>query len=338
MRNLRIFSIIILFTSIATTITAQEAENPWSSSRPDGHAPIGVMGDHRHGKGEWMLSYRFMPMWMKDNLKGSDKISNEEIFQNYMVAPQKMNMQMHMLGVMYAPSDKLTLMAMGNFIKNDMDLQTRMGMVFSTKSSGFGDVKVSALYGLFNKNRQTMHLNLGVSIPTGSITEKGDTPAGENMQLPYPMQIGSGTWDIMPGLTYLGETDKISWGVQALGTLRLGENARGYAFGNQLNLTGWVAYQLSDWWSTSFRLNGSSTGKIEGTDEMLNPMMVTTADTNNFGGESLLGYLGVNFYVREGVLKGHRLAVEYGLPFYQNLNGPQMAMQSMLMVGWQLAF
>ena len=25
----------------------------WPSSRPDGHAPIGVMGDHIHEQGEW---------------------------------------------------------------------------------------------------------------------------------------------------------------------------------------------------------------------------------------------------------------------------------------------
>jgi hypothetical protein len=30
--------------------------------RPDGHAPLGVMGDHRHASGEWMLSYRFARM------------------------------------------------------------------------------------------------------------------------------------------------------------------------------------------------------------------------------------------------------------------------------------
>ena len=34
------------------------------SSRPDGHAPIGVMGDHIHREGEIMFSYRAMMMNM----------------------------------------------------------------------------------------------------------------------------------------------------------------------------------------------------------------------------------------------------------------------------------
>lgn len=40
--------------------TAQD--NLWTANRPDGHAPIGIMGDHYHKKGEWMLSYRMMTM------------------------------------------------------------------------------------------------------------------------------------------------------------------------------------------------------------------------------------------------------------------------------------
>ena len=29
-------------------------------ARADGHAPIGVMADHLHRGGEWMVGYRFM--------------------------------------------------------------------------------------------------------------------------------------------------------------------------------------------------------------------------------------------------------------------------------------
>ncbi len=159
-----------------------------------------------------------------------------------------------------------------------------------------------------------------------------------DVQLPYPMQTGSGTWNVLPGLTYLGQRDHLSWGAQAIGTLRLGENDRGYSLGNQLNGTSWVAYRWNHWWSTSLRLAGSTVGTVDGRDEELNPMMVTTADPNNFGGQQLTGLLGVNFYVHEGYLYNHRLAVEAGVPLYQNLNGPQMAVQSVLTLGWQWAF
>ena len=46
------------------------------SFRPDGHAPISVMGDHMHAMGEWMVSYRYMTMDMKGLLKGSDDVTS----------------------------------------------------------------------------------------------------------------------------------------------------------------------------------------------------------------------------------------------------------------------
>jgi len=44
---------------------------------------------------------------------------------------------MYMLGVMYAPSDKVTLMAMLNYVTMEKDILTVMGGVFTTESSGF---------------------------------------------------------------------------------------------------------------------------------------------------------------------------------------------------------
>ena len=36
----------------------------YSAERPDGHGPIGTMGNHTHNSGEWMFSYRYMNMFM----------------------------------------------------------------------------------------------------------------------------------------------------------------------------------------------------------------------------------------------------------------------------------
>ena len=49
-------------------------EGGWTSSRPDGHAPIGVMTDHTHGAGEFMWSYRFMYMAMDGNRDGAAEV------------------------------------------------------------------------------------------------------------------------------------------------------------------------------------------------------------------------------------------------------------------------
>lgn len=300
--------------------------------RPDAHAPIGVMGDHLHHKGGVMVSIRYMHMNMEGNKSGTSSIANATIYNSYMVAPQKMNMNMYMLGVMYAPSNKLTLMLMQHYIKNDMDLTAMMMMNgntvfvdFSTASSGFGDLRAGGLYSLYNKHTTSLHLNGTINIPVGSIEQKDDTPMMQDAKLPYAMQLGSGTFDIILGATFKGNYEKTSWGVQPLFTFRTGENNQGYRFGNLHQINLWGAYMLTDWLSTSVRFLGTTQGKISGSDPALNPMMVTTADTNNYGGERLNSYLGLNIAFDESsTLKDFRIGVEAGLPMYENYKGIQM--------------
>ena len=341
MKKINISLIAFFAFLVSIQVYSQEETSLWSGSRPDGHAPIGVMGDHYHKKGELMFSYRWMMMNMDGNLSGTDNIQNEQIFDHYMVAPQSMNMQMHMLGMMYAPSDRVTLMLMANYLQNDMDLKMRMmnGMImdFSTASSGFGDVKLGVLYKLLNKNRQSLHLNATLSIPTGNIEQKDVTPMStpNEIQLPYPMQLGSGTVDATIGTTYLGQNESISWGAQPMATFRLNENENDYKLGNQIQLNLWGAYKISNTMSTSLRMQMQSIGEIEGADPNLNPMMVTTADTDNFGGESINLGIGTNFYVRNGVLKGVRVAAEYLMPIHQDLNGIQMKSENSIILGIQ---
>ena len=312
--------------------------NKWSAARPDGHAPIGVMGDHAHKKGEFMVSYRYMLMNMDGNRDGTNSLSNSEVLQDFMVTPVDMTMQMHMFGAMYAVSDDVTLMAMVPYVSKEMEHLTRMGSRFTTNSEGFGDIKTTALYTIFNQDKQRIHLNLGASFPTGSINERDDTPAGDDQILPYPMQIGSGTFDLLPGITYLGQSEKGSWGAQALTTLRLGKNNNGYRLGNQYQLSGWVARNWTDWLSTSLRLTGKTWGDIDGADDRLNPMMIPTADPNLRSGTQINLGFGVNLYAPEGNLQGSRLAMEFELPILRDLDGPQLETDWQLTLGLQSSF
>ena len=344
--------------------------------RADGHAPIGVMGEHLHKQGEWMLSYRFMRMNMEGSRIGTDEVSPQEIVTTVpnlnpvvtpggmtvvppflRVVPTKMTMDMHMFGGMYAPTDNTTLMAMLPYIRKEMDHVTfqapnpMMGIPpdntniiggFTTKSEGIGDLKFSALHRLYDDAVNHVHLNLGISAPTGSI-KKRDTildPFGRTpeVRLPYSMQIGTGTWDLLPGITYHARVGDVSWGAQYMAEVRLeSENSQGYAFGDKHTVTGWVAYQFASWISTSIRAEYMTQGDIDGFDpEIGGP--VQTANPAFYGGERLDLMGGVNLVVPHGPLKGHRLAFEAGAPVYQDLNGPQMQTDWTFIVGWQKAF
>lgn len=335
-------NILIAILCVATTITfSQEKEetNLWSSNRPDGHAPISLMGDHVHHKGEFMLSYRYMTMNMRKLRQGTDDVSTANAHANYMVAPLDMTMNMHMLGAMYAPTNKITLMLMANYLENDMNLQMRNGNQFSTNTSGLGDVSVNALYSIFNKNRKALHAQLGVSIPTGSIEEKNVLPVsmGNAVQLPYPMQLGTGSFGANLGLTYLGQCDTFSWGHQLTGMINVNDNDQDYKFGNRYKFNNWVTGKAGDNLSISVRIEGLVVDEISGQSALLNPMMVTTADTANSGGTFINSGFGLNYLVINGGLKGLRLATEISTPLYQDLNGIQLKQNYNLTFGLQYA-
>ena len=324
------------------------------------HAPIGVMGDHRHKKGEWMLSYRWMYMDMDGSRDGTDAISPEETVTSVAnpyappatlrVVPLKMPMQMHMVGAMYGLTDRLTLMAMANYTPAEMDHLTFQGMMgttrlgtFTTETSGFGDTSVALIYGLDDGSdpHTQVNLGLGVSLPTGSVTESDQVLSPMNMRptlrLPYPMQLGSGTYDLKPSIPARTRHGNWTIGGQASGIVRLGDNDEGYTFGDVIEATGWLAYEPRPFISLSGRLKAKSVGKVDGNDVLVRAP-VQTADPANQGGDTLEALFGVNLAGQTGWIKGHRLSAEIGLPLYRDLNGPQLETDLTFTLGWQKAF
>ncbi|NQY33280.1 MAG: transporter [Coraliomargarita sp.] len=326
--------------------------------RPDSHAPISIMGDHTHEKGGWMLSYRFMRMKMDGMVNGTNSASSQEVFDaNYAVTPESMTMDMHMFGFMYAPTDKLTLMVMGNYLDTEMDHAVDpavAGMInngesgFTTESSGWGDTKVSALYNFYEKDNRKAHIGLGLNLPTGSIKEEDHTPAmggRQRQQLPAPMQLGSGTYDLLPSITFRQQFDRWSYGAQASGIVRLeDENDNDYRLGHVFEMTGWIGRTVTDWVSINGGLSYEYTGELDGDQKDVNQMApgmrrsVTTAFEDNYGGERVDLIGGLNVIIPKGWLKGHRIAADVRVPVWQDLNGYQLETDYVLTLGWQKAW
>ncbi|GAB5560920.1 MAG: transporter [Synoicihabitans sp.] len=323
----------LLITPVALGLIAST-----TSARPDSHAPLTVMGDHTHRQGEWMTSYRFMTMSMGPNYAGSSQITPAEVHADFMIAPLSMDMDMHMLGIMYAPSDKITLMGMLNYTETRMDHLVRNGVTFTTRSSGVGDTGIAALWSLVESQTHRAHLNLGLSLPTGDIDVRDATPMGPNTILPYPMRLGLGTYDLKPGITWSFLADGWSMGAQAITTLRLSDNDRDYTLGDRFDTTAWISFLLHESVSVSGRISYAHWGDIEGADSRLNPMMVPTARTDLRGGSETTAWIGLNWEIPTGTFAGHRLALEYGKVVDRDLDGPQLGTNDILTFGWQLAF
>lgn len=299
------------------------------TARPDAHAPLGVMGDHVHKKGEWMASYRFMTMSMQQIYQGSDTVPSSMAGTGHMMSPREMTMDMHMLGLMYAPTDKVTLMLMSSYKENSMPMAGPTGApTMKMKSSGVGDTSIGGLY-QFHKTETTNALfGLSVSLPTGSIDKKvanAPNPMAIGRDLPFPMQLGSGTYDFTPSVTYNQLLNaQWSWGAQAKATIHTGTNDAGYTLGDSINMTSWVARNLNSRFSVSGRANFRAWSGVDGTQtnglDALNPNLSSPADPNSTGGSRVDLYLGLNYIHCSGV----RLAGEIGKSVYQDLQGTQL--------------
>jgi hypothetical protein len=262
------------------------------------------------------------------------------VLDDFMVAPLRMDMQMYMLSLMYAPTQRITAMLMVPWHVRSMDHVARNGTRFTTRSEGWGDVMVAALVRLLDRPNHEVLLKSGFTIPTGTISAKDDTPMGR-VRLPYPMQIGSGTWDPILGFTYLGQSagDGVwVWGAHLEGRFRTGRNRKGWALGDLVDSSLWVARELTRWASASFRLQGRSWGDIHGRDPDLNPLMVPTADPHRRSGRRIDALVGVNLFAQEGPLGGNRISLEGGVPVYQWLDGPQLETDYRVSASWNWTF
>ncbi|MGC6522718.1 MAG: transporter [Candidatus Micropelagos thuwalensis] len=316
-------------------------------------APIGVMGDHMLVTGEWMFSLRQMRMKMSGNKIGSDNASDTEILTipntnammppNLRVVPQHMEMDMTMLGVMYALNTDLTLMAMAEYVQKTMRLTTynMMGMRlgdFETKSEGLGDLTITALIRGQKTTTSQIHYALGLSLPTGDIKEKDTllTPMNTRIvaRLPYAMQTGSGSYDLKPALTLNKHNENYNFGGQVSAVIRLNDNDADYRQGNMFSVQSWVSKSLSPSVSTSLRLKGTSEEKIEGRDALINKP-IQSANPNFYGGERLSLGIGLNLSPQSELLAGKGLNFEIIGPIYENLNGPQMSQDWSLTVGFK---
>jgi hypothetical protein len=229
----------------------------------------------------------------------------------------------------------------------DMDMSMRMleGSVVSGGGShshgghhehatgGLGDISVGALVRLLSTPAHELHLGLALSLPTGSVNQKGSS--GE--LLDYGMQPGSGTWDVQPGLTYNGSYRRWFWGAQVGGVVRLQEeNRSGYALGDLLQTSAWLGYGFNDWVAASLRGVYTVQGGIEGRYNAPSMQMGPMDFPSNYGGRFADVGVGLSFAVPGRKAAGDRIGIEWLEPVGDDVNGYQLERAGSLSVSWHI--
>lgn len=325
----------------------------------DKHAPAGLMGDHVHEQGEFMVEYRYMNMYMEDNRAGSRTLSDADSITvggtftnlhpmgtNRGATPTQMTMEMHMVHLMYGLTDDVTVYTMLMLPSLTMDhirgpanmAGGGPGSSFSTHNSGFGDTGIGALIRLSDREDpdDDVVLNLGASLPTGDIFRTTTVPtAGMVAQpLPYPMRLGSGTFNARPGLTWKHYSDSGSFGLQFQSDLPLGRNYRGYSVSDVYEINAWYSHLLTDRLALSVRIENEWRTNYDGEDPATPDQVISTNVESFRGGYSLNLGLGAMVLVGDG----HLVNVELIPTLYQDLDGIQLETDWSLVASWSKAF
>ncbi len=337
-----------------------------SSHNQQGHhgnhsSPAGVMNSHMMSNaGDFMVGYRFMySRKAGDVLHGTNKASDIAVVNNACSQTQKcrfiqpyMDMNMHMINIMYAPTDWLNLMIMPQFVDMEMNLRELAGRpdaVFGVHehtgigghaTGGVGDTSMSALFKLYDKEGHHLHLGLGVSAPTGDVDLKFRRIAREDQSIVhFGMQLGSGTWDFLPNITYSGDNNDWAWGAQVNAAIRMEDkNDSGYRLGDSFQTTAWGSYKLTHWLSTSVRGVYSVQGSIKHDFNEFSSRTGPMDFPGNHGGRFWDIGFGLNASVPSGEFAGNSFGFEWLQPIQDDVNGYQIEREGALTASWSYAF
>jgi hypothetical protein len=302
--------------------------------RADAHGPAGTMGEHVHKSGDVMVGL----MWMHESYGGANRtgttaLSDEAVAAaGYTAKADAMTMDMAMLHIMVAPSDRVTLMVVPSWMRMGMTMKglpgdheggghgghhaLMPGETAHHSTSGIGDTQIGAVLALSRRPALSVLASVMVSAPTGKVTRKN----ADGTYVHYMMQGGSGTWDLNPSLTLRGQAEGFSWGVQAGYLFRAEKaNAAGFRFGDRFATTAWLAKPLSPRLSLSARAQYSDEGPIKGHYNGSHSHAAPPDRQRNYGGRRLELGLGGNLVIGDRL----RLGAEASVPVYQHVNGIQ---------------
>lgn len=330
----RTLAVTLLTLGAGAALPASAQDFTWSADRPDSWALPGIAGDRTLAGGEVLAWYRFQEFRTQGLLIGTEEVDTDFLLDFYPVVPLRRTTRAHEAGIAFSPFSRLTLVGQGRFLQHALDEMSREMDLFRTESSGIGDVEVHALVDVLESGPYRAHVGMGASIPIGSITERAAGNGGTFL-LPYAMQTGSGTLDLLPAGAMLAMNQHGSVGIRAQGTIRLGENERGYRLGHGLEVAGWASSRLNDWFSVSMGAVMERWGRIKGADPELDLEFSPSEDPSFSGGTFWDLPAGVNLFIREGLLGGHRLSIEGRWPMSQDAEGAQLRRDFRFTARWQ---
>jgi len=310
----------------------------------------------RDGTGDsasWHFGYRYVHAQFGGYRDGTSPVANADLLGppnnvTYPILQTRIVQDVHLFQAGYNVRRRLSINVVVPYVRQSTNhISVVPGFsAFTIVSEGVGDVSLTMTGIGYQTARSSLNIHGGISLPTGSIAAKGPTPAGPGSQLPYTMQLGSGTWDVPIGVTYRRDTNgaaglgPLTYRLSATGKIRTGENSRGYRLGHRLVLDGSMSMQPLSWLSPSVGASSEIWGNITGHDINFPGPIFPTPVTNPdlFGGQRVSATFALTFSSRASDVGRHSVGLDVSVPVYQNLRGPQPEENWRANISWDLSF
>jgi hypothetical protein len=231
---------------------------------------------------------------------GTEEVPFLDVLDYYSGSPIERTEMSHRVSLEYGFMKWVTFAVSAAWLQSSRNLANEDVLV-SNDAQGISDITAGALMKVY-----------------GSIEKVGADLGGTTRLLPYEMQMGSGSFTLVPGATAAIQNEHATLGGQALAKLRLFDNGRDYRMGNEFHGNVWMGFNLGDNLSISTGARVRTWGAISGEDTGMDPSLEPGQDAVLSSGTMVAIPAGVSFTFPGGTLAGTEVLFEFVFPAYQS--------------------
>jgi hypothetical protein len=234
----------------------------------------------------------------------------------------KLNSRIDLLNITYtvSPNWTLSLLAQHYEFYTETLFPNSASPVYQKsfdRTEGAGDTFLTAITPITYQNSWLVLGDFGLSIPTGTIGNKSNLPGLQDFNLAYNAQHGSGTYDIIGGITAMDMQPSYLFGSRLFADIRTGKNTNDYTLGNMYKLDTWFDYPVG--YGFTPRVTGYYRHKeaIHGADKTRGELAADNFYRHSQGDWNMSAALKYQYQFAKSSIG---IGAEVGVPFAQGSN------------------
>lgn len=301
-------------------------------------APIGVPLAQHVNTGQFALNVRASQNTFEGLRDSRKDLSSADVFaRGFAIAPSEGADRRFELEALFGFDQRWDIYFVIPYSTHDYEQDLTLGGTSDVESDGLGDIQIGGVFRSYDHGPTRISYMAGISLPTGKVNETGQYDGLADTKLPYPLQLGSGTFDLIPGVLLESTRGDVQWGARASGRIHLqSAHDENWFRSNSGRLDLWAGTEVGEDLHGTLRAQADWWGDLHGSDPDLVQLRNPLEDPLRQGGSrvTIFGGLGKDL----DKAGNNHLGIEVGFPVEEWLDGPAPSQDWMAVIGWRLRF